>query len=73
MIKVVAMHKLKELIHVLSDKHVIARENDAKSLRQCKICEGPAIDFRNTRSELEYNISMICQPCQDYYFPKKNI
>jgi hypothetical protein len=66
------MDRAQELISVLSEKDVIARESFAKAQRLCKICGKPAIGFQTKRAELEYSISMICQCCQDYYFPKEN-
>jgi hypothetical protein len=62
------MGRVQELISVLSDSNVIARTATAKANQRCKICGNPAKSFRTTRSELEYNISGICQSCQDYYF-----
>jgi len=50
----------------------IDRESFAKAQRLCKICGKPAIGFQTKRAELEYCISMICQCCQNYYFPKEN-
>lgn len=63
------MDRVEELINVLAQKEVIARTAIAKARCACKICGGPAVDFRTPRSQLEYNISSICQTCQDYYFP----
>lgn len=65
------MNRVQELINVLAEKEVIARTAIAKARRACKICGGPASDFRSLRSELEYSISSICQSCQDYYFPSE--
>jgi hypothetical protein len=62
------MHRVQELISVLSDKDVIERAETAKALKRCKICGKPAKSFRTPRSALEYSISVICQSCQDYYF-----
>lgn len=66
------MSKAQELISVLSEEEVIARASFAKATRVCKICGEPAIFFKTPREELEYSISMICQSCQDYYFPKEH-
>ncbi len=63
------MDKVKELIQLLGAKDVIARTSMAKAHGICKICGEPALFFRTPRAELEYNISSICQSCQDYYFP----
>ena len=66
------MSKAQELISVLSDEQVIARESFAKAHRLCKICGEPADGFRTPRAKMEYDVSMICQSCQDYYFPAGN-
>ena len=34
----------------------------------CVDCGGPAIEFRNEVSRKEYNISGLCQKCQDELF-----
>ena len=60
------MSRAQELISVLSDKQVIERESIAKAQRVCKICGEPAIGFRTPRAKMEYDVSMICQSCQDY-------
>jgi hypothetical protein len=66
------MSRVQELINVLAEKDVIARAAIAKAGRICKICGEPADSFRTPRAELEYSISMICQSCQDYFFPKEH-
>lgn len=66
------MDRVQELINVLAEKEVIARTAVAKARHACKICGGPAGDFRSPRSALEYTISSICQNCQDYYFPSEH-
>lgn len=62
------MDRIRELIRVLSDNDVIRRSYLAKSSHTCKICGKRAESFRTPFSELEYDISAICQACQDYYF-----
>lgn len=34
----------------------------------CKVCSGPAVNFRDQLSEHEYTISGLCQACQDKVF-----
>lgn len=34
----------------------------------CAICKKPATTFRNEKSRKEYNISALCQDCQDSVF-----
>ena len=62
------MDRIQELIRVLSDEEVVLRSRYAKGNRTCKICGGTARSFRTPFSRLEYDISAICQDCQDYYF-----
>ena len=62
------MHKLNELISVLSEPAVHLRDTSARATHTCKICSGPARWFRNALSEFEYRVSAICQDCQDKYF-----
>ena len=63
------MSRTQELITVLANQEVIARATIAKAHNLCKICGKPATDFSTQRAAVEYSISMICQSCQDYYFP----
>jgi hypothetical protein len=62
------MSRAQELINVLSEEAVIAREAVAKAHGLCKICGKPAMGFRTQRAEVEYSISAICESCQDYFF-----
>ncbi|BBO78379.1 hypothetical protein DSCW_57960 [Desulfosarcina widdelii] len=62
------MDRLGELIGALSDDAVVARSVCAKTEGTCKLCGRPATFFRTQFSKLEYNLSSICQACQDYYF-----
>ena len=66
------MSRAQELINALSEADVIARAPFAKARGVCKICGGSARHFLTQRAELEYSISMICQKCQDYYFPTEH-
>ena len=61
------MNRIKDLINVLGKKETLARSSTEKADRICKICGKPAICFTRPRGELEYNLSFICQSCQDYY------
>ncbi len=66
------MQRVKELINVLNDEDVIARTAVSQASHTCKICQGSALHFRDSRAELEYSISSICQKCQDYFFSYEN-
>ena len=35
---------------------------------ECVICDGPATEFKDQKSIQEYNISGMCQACQDSVF-----
>lgn len=37
---------------------------------ECVICDEPAVEFKTQRSIQEYNISGMCQACQDSVFSK---
>ncbi len=59
---------LQELFAALSDNETALRYASAKANKTCKICGRRAVTFRNALAKLEYNISAICQECQDKYF-----
>jgi hypothetical protein len=61
------MEKITEFIAILSDKNIQQRAVDAKTNRLCKICGQPVSDFLDAKSEFEYQISAICEACQNYY------
>lgn len=61
------MEKIQEFISILSDKKIQQRTANAKTNRLCKICGQPVRDFLNAKSEFEYQISAICEECQNYY------
>jgi hypothetical protein len=61
------MERLEDLIRILSEPTMSARHSKAKTTRTCKICDGPALHFRDAVSLFEYRVSAICQDCQDKY------
>lgn len=61
------MNRIEELIDVLEKRHARTRAWIARAQQRCIICQKPATEFRSLRAELEYNLSSICQDCQDYY------
>jgi hypothetical protein len=61
------MNRIEELINILAETEVRLRAESAKAKRICKICGNPAVSFRTYREEMEYNLSLMCQSCQDYY------
>jgi uncharacterized CHY-type Zn-finger protein len=40
----------------------------ALTSNSCVKCGGPALEFKDELSRREYNISMMCQKCQDDFF-----
>lgn len=61
------MEKISEFIAILSDKNIQDRTADARTNRLCKICGRPVSSFLDAKSEFEYQISAICEECQNYY------
>jgi hypothetical protein len=61
------MQRLDELIRILSEPAMRSRHSKAKTTQTCKICDGPALRFRDAVSAFEYRVSAICQDCQDKY------
>lgn len=66
------MERLDELIRILSEPAMSARHSQAKTNQTCKICDGPAVCFRDAVSAFEYSVSAICQECQDKYLHAAN-
>lgn len=62
------MQSLNELIRALSEPEVSVRDAFARSTHTCKLCGESALGFRDRLAEFEYNVSAICQKCQDRYF-----
>lgn len=61
------MNRIEELIDVLEKRHARTRAWISKAQQRCIICQRPVTEFRSPRAQLEYNLSSICQSCQDYY------
>ena len=62
------MVRLQELIETLSDQNVKDRIIAAKDNRTCKICGRPAEAFGSILTKIEYEISLICEKCQEYFY-----
>ena len=62
------MIKAMELIEVLSDPTYKASYANAKATGTCIKCRKPARSYRTTLAKLEYDVSGLCQNCQDYFF-----
>lgn len=61
------MSKLQELINALEKDDTRARSSKAKAKRICVICSKSVTHFKKSSAWLEYNLSCICESCQDYY------
>lgn len=67
------MSRIQELINKLSDSDIQTRGLTAKHRQTCKICGGPATEFRSSLTKMEYGISAICEKCQEYYYLTLNV
>ena len=65
------MIKATELLEVLSDPTYKASYANAKATGTCIKCKKPAKTYRDSSAKLEYEVSGLCQNCQDYFFNKK--
>ena len=61
------MKSVEESTHVCGDSHVGVRAAIARAHRTCRICEKPAVFFYTAQAEVEYQRSLVCQSCQDYF------
>jgi hypothetical protein len=64
------MTKILELIDRFSTATYETDYRNAKARGTCIICEKSAKEFRNASAKLEYDVSGLCQNCQDEYFNK---
>jgi hypothetical protein len=62
------MNALEKTIRIMADPEIHLRRSQAKMTGTCKICGNPAERFRDAVARFEYEISAICQDCQDEYF-----
>ena len=60
--------KLQHLLKFLSGSAYKANYAAAKASRTCIMCGKPAMVFRDASARLEYNVSALCQSCQDEFF-----
>lgn len=59
----------KTLQKITEDKKIFSNtREEAKSKKLCVFCKNPNLKFRDKISRKEYEISRICQLCQDNYF-----
>lgn len=62
------MSRTQELLAIFSAESYDARYAQAKANHTCIRCEGRAIIFRDALARLEYEVSALCQKCQDECF-----
>ena len=62
------MMKTMELLEVLSDPTYKVSYAQAKATGTCIKCKKSAKTYRDALARLEYEVSGLCQACQDYYF-----
>ena len=65
------MEKFHELLECLSSNNYRANYCIAKSKCSCIMCGKEAGEFRDAATRLEYDISALCQECQDACFGVK--
>jgi len=65
------MTKAIELLEVLSDPRYKASYARAKATATCIKCKKPARTYRDASAKLEYDVSGLCQDCQDYFFDER--
>ena len=61
------MNSVDQLVCVSDDEGNSAQDAIARAHRTCKICEKPAVFFFTPHAEVEYQRTLICQSCQDYF------
>jgi hypothetical protein len=65
------MSRLAQLIDVLEDSDYTHHYRSAKSSHTCMLCGDQASAFQDESAELEFQVSGLCQQCQDEYFGNK--
>jgi anti-anti-sigma factor len=59
------MTKIQQVLAMFSHPDYKTRYRTAKSRQTCIICNNPASVFRDEGAKLQYEISALCQSCQD--------
>ncbi|MGD8228315.1 MAG: hypothetical protein PVI20_11080 [Desulfobacteraceae bacterium] len=65
------MANFEKLLEFLSKPTYKTSYADAKANGTCIMCRKPAKEFSNASARLEYNVSALCQKCQEEYFNKE--
>ncbi len=64
-------HYLEKLSEFFSDVRYQENLAAAKATGTCVLCNKPANAFRTLPAKIEYEVSAICQQCQDKLFSRK--
>jgi len=59
---------MKTFVNIFTQENYGTTLEDAQEFSLCVTCGGPATDFRDALSTREYQISGMCQSCQDNVF-----
>ncbi len=59
--------EIEEMLEKFSEKFAMPRSNALQN-NKCTMCGGDAKEFRDDISKKEYQISKMCQGCQDSVF-----
>ncbi len=62
------MQGLDELFAIFTSSKYKVRYMKAKATATCLVCGKPAARFSSNSAILEYNVSALCEKCQDWYF-----
>lgn len=65
------MSRFAQLIDVLEDSDYPYHYRSAKSAHMCILCSNEASAFTDESAELEFEVSGLCQQCQDECFGNK--
>jgi hypothetical protein len=65
------MSRLAQLIDALADSDYTYHYRSAKSSHTCMLCRNQASAFTDEWAELEFQVSGLCQQCQDEYLGNK--
>jgi hypothetical protein len=67
------MVKIRELLEIFSASQYKATYARAKATRTCIRCGKPAKFFRDVSAKFEYDVSALCQGCQDECLYEENL
>lgn len=63
--------EMERFLDEMSEQMFGRRRSASKSAKICVMCGGDATEFRNELSRKEYEISGLCQRCQDAVFKEE--